>query len=61
MTLLLRLKSAIVSRSRGKPLGKDHPELLFNLKSSHGHDMAIVNGIGRIGYMKGGGKAFVER
>ena len=41
----------------GEPLGKDHPELLFNLKSSHGHDMAIVNGIGRIGYMKGGGKA----
>ena len=41
----------------GEPLGKDHPELLFNLKSSHGHDMAIVNGIGRIGYMKGGQKA----
>lgn len=41
----------------GEPLAKDHPELLFNLKSSHGHDMAIVNGIGRIGYMKGGGKA----
>lgn len=41
----------------GEPLGKNHPELLFNLKSSHGHDMAIVNGIGRIGYMKGGGKA----
>ena len=41
----------------GEPLGKDHPELLYNLKSSHGHDMAIVNGIGRIGYMKGGGKA----
>lgn len=41
----------------GEPLGKDHPELLYHLKSSHGHDMAIVNGIGRIGYMKGGGKA----
>ena len=40
----------------GEPLGKDHPELL-QLKSSHGHDMAIVNGIGRIGYSKGGGKA----
>lgn len=38
-------------------MGKDHPELLFNLKSSHGHDMAIVNGIYCIGYMKGGGKA----
>lgn len=42
---------------KGEPLGKDHPELLYNLKHSHGHDMAIVNGIGRIGYMKGGGKA----
>ena len=42
---------------QGEPLGKDHPELLYNLKSSHGHDMAIVNGIGRIGYMKGGGRA----
>lgn len=41
----------------GEPLGQDHPELLYNLKHSHGHDMAIVNGIGRIGYMKGGGKA----
>lgn len=37
----------------GEPLGKDHPELLYNQKHSHGHDMAIVNGIGRIGYMKG--------
>ena len=41
----------------GEPTGRDHPELLYNLKSSHGHDMSIVNGIGRIGYMKGGGKA----
>lgn len=41
----------------GEPLGRNHPELLYNLKHSHGHDMAIVNGIGRIGYMKGGGKA----
>ena len=41
----------------GEPLGKDHPELLYNMKHSHGHDMAIVNGIGRIGYMKGGSKA----
>ncbi len=41
----------------GEPLGRTNPELLFNQRSSHGHDMAIVNGIGRIGYMKGGGKA----
>ena len=40
----------------GEPTGKDNPELL-KLKHSHGHDMSIVNGIGRIGYMKGGGKA----
>lgn len=41
----------------GEPLGSTHPQLLYNQRSSHGHDMAIVNGIGRIGYMKGGGKA----
>lgn len=41
----------------GEPTGKENPELLYNLKSSHGHDMSIVNGIGRIGFMKGGGKA----
>lgn len=41
----------------GEPTGKTHPELLYNLKPSHGHDMAIVDGISRIGYMKGGGKA----
>lgn len=41
----------------GEPTAKENPELVYNLKSSHGHDMAIVNGIGRIGYMKGGGKA----
>lgn len=41
----------------GEPTGKDNPELCYNQKSSHGHDMSIVNGIGRIGYMKGGGKA----
>ena len=32
-------------------------ESLLKLKSSHGHDNAVVNGIGRIGYMTGGGKA----
>ena len=41
----------------GEPTGKDHPELLTKQKPSHGHDMSIVNGISRIGYMKGGGKA----
>lgn len=43
----------------GEPLGRDHPELLTKLKPSlnHGHDQAIVHGISRIGYMKGGGRA----
>jgi len=40
----------------GEPVGRDHPELLRVLPSS-GHDQAIVNGIGRIGYMKGGKSA----
>lgn len=33
-----------------------NPELL-EMHSSHGHDMSIVGGIGRIGYMRGGRKA----
>ncbi len=41
----------------GEPTGRTHPELLYNLKPSHGHDQSIVNGISRIGYMKGGGRA----
>lgn len=43
----------------GEPTGRSNPELLYNLKPSpnHGHDQSIVNGISRIGYMKGGGKA----
>ena len=41
----------------GVPTGKEHPELLYNLQPSQGHDMAIVNGISRIGYMKGGTSA----
>jgi arylsulfatase A-like enzyme len=41
-----------------EPTGKENPELL-KMKNSpnHGHDMTIVNGIGRIGWMKGGTKA----
>lgn len=37
----------------GLPTGRANPELL-KMHPSHGHDMAIVNGISRIGYMKGG-------
>lgn len=37
----------------GEPLGSTNPEML-TMHPSHGHDQAIVNGISRIGYMKGG-------
>jgi arylsulfatase A-like enzyme len=40
----------------GEPTGRDNPELL-KMKWHHGHDFSIVNGISRIGYMKGGEKA----
>lgn len=39
-----------------EPTGREHPELL-RMAASHGHDNTIVNGIGRIGFMKGGRKA----
>src|SRR6056297_257807 len=40
----------------GEVTGKKNPELL-KMKPSHGHDNSIVNGISRIGYMKGGESA----
>lgn len=40
----------------GEPTGKDNPELL-KTKWHHGHFNSIVNGISRIGYMKGGESA----
>ena len=36
-----------------EPTGKANPEQL-KMKYSHGHDMTIVNGVSRIGYMSGG-------
>ena len=39
-----------------EPTGKDNPELL-KVDPSHGHDMTIINGISRIGYMSGGKSA----
>jgi len=36
-----------------EPTGKENPELL-RLKHTHGHDMTIVDGVGRIGWMTGG-------
>jgi len=38
------------------PTYHKNPELL-DMKSSNGHDMSIIGGIGRIGYMRGGKKA----
>ena len=35
------------------PTGKNNPELL-KMQPSHGHNMSIVNGVSRIGYMTGG-------
>ena len=40
----------------GQPTGKDNPELL-TMKWHHGHNNSIVNGIPRIGFMKGGESA----
>ncbi|MFL2585633.1 MAG: sulfatase-like hydrolase/transferase [Parvicellaceae bacterium] len=40
----------------GQPTGKKNPELL-TMKWHHGHNMSIVNGIPRIGFMNGGEKA----
>jgi arylsulfatase A-like enzyme len=40
----------------GQPTGKDNPELL-SMMWQHGHNASIVNGIPRIGFMKGGEKA----
>lgn len=37
-----------------EPTGKENPDRLTNQKPSHGHDMTIVNGISRIGWMTGG-------
>jgi arylsulfatase A-like enzyme len=36
-----------------EPTGKENPDQL-KLKHTHGHDMTIVNGVGRIGWMTGG-------
>lgn len=40
----------------GYPTGKNNPHLL-KMQPSHGHNQAIVNGVSRIGYMKGGESA----
>lgn len=40
----------------GEPTGVDNQDML-KMKWHHGHNNSIVNGIGRIGYMKGGASA----
>ena len=40
----------------GEPTGKENPEML-RLKWHHGHNNSIINGIPRIGFMKGGESA----
>ena len=45
-----------IENFEGQPTGKDNPELL-RMHPSHGHDQSIVNGVSRIGYMKGGKSA----
>ena len=39
-----------VKKIGNEPTGKENPELL-KLKSTHGHDSTIINGVGRIGWM----------
>ena len=40
----------------GEPTGKENPEML-KMRWHHGHSNSIVNGISRIGYMRGGESA----
>ena len=56
------IEVSYIKNFEGEPTGKDNPELLTKLKPSpnHGHDQSIVNGISRIGYMKGGKSALWE-
>ena len=44
------------SNFEGEPTGLDNPEML-KMKWHHGHNNSIVNGIPRIGFMKGGASA----
>lgn len=39
------------------PDGQKNPEAMTYYPSSHGHNNSVINGIGRIGYMKGGKNA----
>lgn len=50
------IKVSYKSKIGDEPTGAENPELL-TLKHTHGHDMTIVNGVGRIGWMTGGKSA----
>lgn len=53
-----RIEVSYKQKIGNEPTGKENPELLkMKATPGHGHDMTIVNGIGRIGYMTGGKKA----
>jgi len=51
------LQASITEPIPGVPTARTHPELL-TMRPSHGHDLSIINGISRIGYMKGGRAAW---
>ena len=44
----------------GEVTGKDYDRSKLKQNWSHGHNQAIIDGVGRIGYMKGGKKAIWE-
>ncbi len=50
------IRVSYLERIDRSPSGKERPDLL-RMKWDHGHDMSIVNGISRIGWMTGGKKA----
>ena len=39
------------------PDGREDPEAMTYYKNTHGHNMSVINGVGRIGMMKGGKSA----
>lgn len=51
------IEVSYVKNFEGEPTGKDNPELLTKMRPSQGHDQSIINGISRIGFMKGGKSA----
>lgn len=50
------IEVSYVENFEGEPTALTHPEML-RMEWSHGHNNSIVNGIPRIGFMKGGEKA----